>query len=174
MLDFSPIENFLIKALSDELKAQGHNMTGDLLKSIKVVAKAFLQGGFVIEGSFLSYGAPLNTGVKSSRIPFTQPSNVKRSKYIEGLVRFVKLRRIATDNAKALGIAFAIAKTHKKQGMPTRGSFKFSRNGRRKDWVNIVLTENEQKIFEILQGIFEDNINVIFDNFIAKTQTIVN
>jgi hypothetical protein len=124
-------------ALRDELEKQGHRLTGKLAESI--VFEIRVDGDKVV-GVFLgeSYGLVLETGVSASRIPYGgKTGKGGTSKYIQGLVRFFELKGLGQK--QALRAAFAVATRAKREGMPSRGSFKFTRNGRRKNWITHTL-----------------------------------
>lgn len=117
------------KRLVDELQRQGHHLTGALESSItyKVTEDAI---GVTAVMFAVDYGLVVEFGVPASRIPFGGRSGRGgRSKYIQGLFRFFQLRGL--NEREALGAAFATAHVHKREGMPSRGSYAFSQNGRR-------------------------------------------
>lgn len=132
--------NLIKKRLQDELKAQGHELTGALSKSI--------EWNIVVEGDrttatmyALGYGIIIETGVKANRIPYGGKSGRGgKSKYIEGLIKFFKLKGKSEREAKSA--AFATARKQKREGMPTRGSYAHTRNGRRTGFVTAVLKES--------------------------------
>jgi hypothetical protein len=110
-----------------------------------------------------SYGIALDQGVPADRIPFTEPSGRGgRSKYIEGLQRFAQLKLGVTDNRKSLGIAFAIARKHKKVGMPVKGPTQF---------IQKTLDATEDDIIRFAEdwaeAIFQAKIDSIIENIRA-------
>lgn len=157
------IERLIRTSLVTELTKQGHILTGKLRDSIELVSRETARG-FEIDGLFLSYGLPINTGVPGSRIPYSPGSGRKRSKYIAGLIDFVRKRRLATKESEVKGIAFAIARKQKQQGQPTRGSFRFSKNGRRSNWVDVGLKGVEQDIEKMIIDIWTEEINIGITN----------
>lgn len=150
-------------------RAQGHELTGqavrDMETRISVTAK-----GYQIDGYLNDYMAYLNTGVPASRIPYSPGSGAARSKYIAGLERYAKMRMGASDR-EALSIAFAIASKHKWEGMPTRGSARYSSTGKRTGFVDEALSGKETDIEALISQWVETAFNVYFDNFI---KTILN
>jgi len=165
--ELNTLSELLLEEFRKELKDQGHNLTGKLSKSLQIRTTAGA-GEISLIGSFLRYGAAIDQGVKPERVPFTPNSGNKTSKYITGLINFVKLRRIATNDAKAKSIAFAIAFKHKKEGIPTKSSYKYSSNGRRLGWISDTLDRNSDTITELLQDIFEKEVNINIDNLLNK------
>jgi hypothetical protein len=121
--------NDLAELLKNEMKQQlkiaGHVMTGELSESIESRILSTITGR-KIEIWLNSYGIALDQGVPPERIPFTEPSGRGgRSLYIEGLQRFARIKLGVTDNRESLSIAFAIARKHKKVGMPVKGPTQF-------------------------------------------------
>ena len=127
------------KRLIAELKAQGHRLTGALEDSIQYEIKT-TPGRITAIMTALDYGLVMEFGVPAGRIPYGGRSGRGGvSKYIQGLVRFFELRGL--ESREALGAAFATAQTHKREGMPSRGSFAFSSNGRRTGFVRNTLEQ---------------------------------
>ena len=115
----------LKKEMQNQLRIANHIMTGSLIESIESRILSTIEGR-KIEIWIEQYGIALDQGVPADRIPFTEPSGRGgRSKYIEGLQRFAQLKLGVSDNRESLSIAFAIARKHKKVGMPVKGPTKF-------------------------------------------------
>lgn len=128
------VASFFQKELAKELENQGHRDTGKLIDSIKY--EILMDSDIIkIVFEYLYYGDIVNNGVKPANIPFGGSSNGKTSLYIEALKDWAKRKGMKNP----LSAAFAIAKTHKKEGMPSKGSYKFSNNGRRKNWKTFTL-----------------------------------
>ena len=104
------------KAVKQAFVMQGRTLTGALVNSIDYSVNATITSAF-IEFTLLDYGMILNYGVPANRIPYSPGSGAKSSKYIDGLKMYAKLRFNANDK-EAERIAFAIARKHKKYGMP--------------------------------------------------------
>lgn len=137
-------------------------MTGSLSESIESRILSTIEGR-KIEIWLNSYGIALDQGVPPDRIPFTEPSGRGgRSKYIEGLQRFAQLKLGVTDNRKSLGIAFAIARKHKKVGMPVKGPTQF---------IQKTLEATEDDIIRFAEdwaeAIFQAKIDSIIENIRA-------
>jgi len=127
----------LQKRLIAELQAEGHRLTGALEKSIQYEVK--VEGDTITAVmTALDYGLVMEFGVPANRIPYGKGGG-GTSKYIQGLVRFFTLRGLGSR--EALSAAFATAKKHKREGMPTRGSYAFSSNGRRTGFVKNTLEQ---------------------------------
>lgn len=137
-------------------------MTGDLVESIESRILSTIEGR-KIEIWLNSYGIALDQGVPPDKIPFTEPSGRGgRSKYIEGLQRFAQLKLGVTDNRKSLGIAFAIARKHKKVGMPVKGPTQF---------IQKTLDATEDDIIRFAEdwaeAVFQAKIDSIIENIRA-------
>ena len=158
---------FLTQELAAELIAQGHRATGRLASSIEYNVTAFAQG-IALEISYLEYGRYVETGVSKERIPFGGgKTGAKTSKYIQALIEWIKVKKIASG-LQAVGLAFGIARKHKQEGMPTRGSFKYSKNGGRTGFQSFVIRANEGKIDDILQDGLEAVVSAQLDILIAN------
>ena len=128
------VAEFFKKELRNELEAQGHRDTGKLIDSIEYEILTDTDT-IKIVFTYLYYGDIVETGVKPANIPFGKSTGAKTSKYIEALKNWAKRRGFK----KPLSAAFAIANKHKKEGMPTKNSYRFSSNGRRKHWRSFTL-----------------------------------
>jgi len=150
-------------SLKQELKAQGHVLTGQLLNSIRF---ELTREGSKIVGVFFAadYGLIVNFGVKAANIPYGGgKTGAKTSKYIQGLFSF--FRRKGLSERESLSAAFATAKTHKREGMPSRGSFKYSENGRRTGWIKEALKKKVSALPAIIAAFvaLEVKINILSD-----------
>lgn len=141
------IYDLLKQATNEELAGQGHKLTGSLEGSIANQIDE-IPDGWQMLVTMAHYAGYLERGVKAENIPFSPGSGKGNSLYIEGLTKFAELRGM-TNPKRA---AFAIAHKHLKEGMPTRGSYRFSENGRRTGFAAQVLDENEDKIREIISS----------------------
>ena len=118
------------------------------------------------------YGMILNFGVEPERIPYTPNSGKKQSKYIDALKKYVT-KRMGKSGKEAERIAFAIAKKQKKDGMPTKGSFKYSKNGRRTGAIDATLAESNDELTQLINNTFEQYIYFIFtEAFATITNTL--
>ena len=156
------IAELLKEEMRQQLKIANHIMTGELVESIESRILSTIEGR-KIEIWLNSYGIALDQGVPPDRIPFTEPSGRGgRSKYIEGLQRFAQLKLGVTDNRESLGIAFAIARKHKKVGMPVKGPTQF---------IQKTLDATEDDIIRFAEdwaeAIFEAKIDSIIENIRA-------
>lgn len=158
--------DLIVDALIDEFVKQGHNNTGKFVDSIAYAVKN-LGDILSLDIYFAKYGAILDKGVKADRIPFGNTGGGGKSKYIQALSLWVRQRGFVTSQKQALSMAFAIAKKHKKEGMPTKNSYQYSLNGRRTDFftytIESIKSLIDETVYEIageyLFAIIEDSIN---------------
>lgn len=113
------------------------------------------------------YGEYLNRGVSSSSVKGMlnirkrgEGGDGKKSKYINGLHNWVKGKLGISDEKKSLSVAFAIAKSHRENGFPTRdnklGSW----------WIDGDEADQEilDKLADIYYGAIEKEINKIWQS----------
>lgn len=86
-----------------------NTMTAEVTRSVN---------GWLLEIKMLPYWKVVNDGVPASKVPFGDSTGKKTSKYIRGLMNWLKVKGIASSVPHIKSIAFAIAKTHKKKGIP--------------------------------------------------------
>jgi hypothetical protein len=149
-------------ALRTELEAQGHSNTGKLSDSISFEVS---QDGSVAVGLmyFEDYGLFVNVGVNAQNIPFGKGgSKGGTSKYIQGLVEFWESKGLS--GREALSAAFATARVHAREGMPSRASFAYSRTGER---IGFVQDAIERKVVEI-EGTIQERFGTTLQLQVAE------
>ena len=147
------------KAVKQAFIIQGRSLTGALVNSIDYSVNATVNSAF-IEFTLLDYGMILNYGVPANRIPYSPGSGAKSSKYIDGLKLYAKLRFNANDK-EAERIAFAIARKHKKFGMPLDGKIGAVQNG---------LDDSKDEVEELINEALTQVINVLFLGSFAEVK----
>ena len=164
------IKKIALEGIAVEWRRQGHELTGQAVRNMEAIEKN-ISLGIRIEGYVPDYMAYLNAGVEAPRIPYSPGSGARHSKYIEGLKEYAKKRMGASDK-EALGIAFAIASKHKREGMPTRGSARFSQTGKRTGFMETALEalapQIEEAIREELAIVWENEIEVMFKSTLGR------
>jgi hypothetical protein len=82
------------------------------------------------------------------------------------------------DEKKSLGIAFAIAQAQKYSGdfmgMPTRGSYRFSKTGKRLAWIEEAFKHSESQIIEAAREMCFNLLSINIDVLLAKWQVELN
>jgi len=150
----------LILALASELIDQGHKHSGSLISSLEGRIKDDIKGFDVaIWGN--RYAAYLDKGVKANRIPYSGRSGGGKSKYIQALIAYFRQKGAADPKAAA----FATANKHKKEGMPTKGSYKYSKTGKRKGFIKEALNKREaiinKRMTDLVDKKFEKKVKEI-------------
>jgi hypothetical protein len=144
-------------------KDQGHSLTGATEASLKTSIE--VSGGKThAVGTAVGYSGIVNRGITASRIPFGgQSTGAKTSQYLQGLANYAKLRMGATNDKKALSIAFAIAAKHKKEGMSTQASKRFSKTGERQRFIEDASKRTLPKVNAIIQDGCDDIMDGLFN-----------
>lgn len=156
---------FVQNAIKDEIAQQGHRDTGKLIDSVSYEFEHDeTEDVLRICFSWLKYGVYVDRGVKPQNVPFGGGTG-KTSKYIQGLIAWAK--RKGFD--KPVSAAFAIAHTHRKEGIPSKGSYRFSNNGRRKAFTKHALAASENKVRQMLEDGTIQALSIVFDNLIEQT-----
>ena len=145
MVDFKKVGKLIIASLQKELIEQGHQATGNLVNSFeqRVIE---VPNSIVIEILMDEYGIYVNEGRKSGgkKVP------------INVLVEWIERKAIVNGDKEVKSLAFAIQQTIHKEGSPTAGSFKFSKNGRRKGFIDFVIDNELNEVYnELEQQVFE-------------------
>ena len=153
------LNKLLVRTIRQNLRKQGHNVTGRLSQSIEVKVSSLGQGIiFRITGE--SYGRFQEEGQRRGG----------RLRNIAALTKWVQQKGIALDFKKAKGIAFAIAKTHQKIGMHTTG-------GRidlsKRNFISDSIEEKDSLIRNILFRTFETNFELLTTNFTQEVQRTI-
>jgi hypothetical protein len=161
------VGKIIVEAVKKAFIMQGHKMTGALNESIEYKAAAQINS-VSLEFLMLDYGMIQNFGVTPERIPFNSGSGNKTSKYIDGLKRFAKIK-LGKNDKEAERIAFAIAYKQKQEGMPTKGSYKYSKTGKRTGAVLDALRDSEDEVTKLINLALEE---YIFKNFVDVITTV--
>ena len=152
-----------ITVVANEWRAQGHELSGSAVKQMETVIREEI-ASIVIEGYVPDYMAINNSGVTAARIPYTPNSGRPPSKYISGLIDYVK-RRMGKSDKEAKGIAFAIASKHKKEGMPTKGSVRFSTTGKRTGFIEQALDKSSPKFIELIENAITFSVEATIESY---------
>lgn len=66
---------------------------------------------------------------------------------------------------EAQRIAFAIASKHKREGMPTKASRRFSKTGKRTGFIEQALDDIEPQLAQLIEQGIEESIIFVIDSF---------
>ena len=153
MAKYSNILKLIISELQAELIGQGHKATGSLVNSFEGSVLT-LPKSIVIQVLMNDYGIYVNEGRREGvkRVP------------LQVLMSWVEQKAIASGNKEVKNVAFAIQQKIFQEGSPTKGSFKFAPNGRRKGFIDFVI---DNKIDPIL-SLLEDDVFKEFDTLVSN------
>ena len=157
------ISTLAISVVATEWRAQGHELTGSAVKQMETMIR-FEINTLVIEGIVPDYMAINNQGVPANKIPYYPNSGRKESEYIKGLMKYVQ-QRMGKSEKESKGIAFAIASKHKREGMPTKGSVRFSTTGKRTGFIEQALDKNSQKFIDLIEASIRFSVEATIESF---------
>ena len=145
MVDFNKVGKLIIASLQKELIQQGHQASGNLVNSFeqRVIE---VPNSIVIEILMDEYGIYVNEGRKTGgkKVP------------INVLVDWIERKAIVNGDKEVKSLAFAIQQTIHKEGIPTKGRFKFRNNGRRKGFIDFVIDNKlDNAINELEEQVFD-------------------
>lgn len=132
--------NYLLQLDKERLIEQGHVATGRLKDSLRVEVKF---DGRTLVGEFkaMDYGRYVDSGVPASRIRYP----------IDAIKDWIKVIEPSMNGKERNSFAWAIWAKHKKEGMPTNASRRFSKSGKRTDWIKDGTKIAEDKFDELFQ-----------------------
>jgi len=149
------LQNVISEVLLEEWEAQGHSINGKVVKDMEFVVKQETDK-LTLSGLTYPYA---NYQAYKTRWPNKRPP-------IAPLQRYVQMCMGITDEKKSKSIAFAIATNLKKQGMPTSGGARFSKNGRRLDWIEIGLKND--RVAEAISELAETALSASMEILVKK------
>lgn len=158
-------------ALRDTLAAQGHVLTGNLSDSIMFEVSA--DGDEIVGQMYVAdYGIFVNVGVTADRIPFGNRPGKQggKSAYIQGLIEFWEGRGLSGRDA--IGAAFATAHVHAREGMPSRGSYRYSSNGERLGFVQDAVESRIARIEKTLSEKFSATLEFEIADAVRSLQNV--
>lgn len=154
------IGQFIVSEMIAELSQQGHRATGKLIESLDYDITES-KDVTMLDISFLDYGRYVETGRRAGA----------RKVPIQALVDWVITKGIASGNTNVLRVAYAIQTKIFQEGIPTRGSLKFSLSGKRDKWFSeVVNVELEEMVFNEIEQAAVEQVDVFLDNMVVKWQ----
>ena len=134
--------DYATKQFKDELEQQGHKASGRLEKSFAKQITVTLNG--VARGTITAeqYGEYLDKGVKPNRINYNPMV----------LIPWIRIIKPGLSPSEQKSFAYAIKgkQKQKDEGMPTRNSYSYSRNGRRKAYKENALKGKQNELDNII------------------------
>jgi hypothetical protein len=176
-------KKWLVRTAKKELKQQGHRNNGALEESLEAIEE--VGDDYIYIRLMAAYYADyVNNGVSKDKIPFSGTTSGKtgkmiassyansvsiKSAYIDALTRYAESRMQLTGKA-ALSAAFAIAKTHKEHGMPSPNSYKYSKTGKRTDWIDEILVrdDNFNEIMKFIDELSSGPVDLALNNLATE------
>lgn len=144
---------FLVEKLQEELREQGHHATGELINSINYR----IEGDVLIIQTPKAYASAMENGLpKGHAVP------------IGALIRWIEVKGIATGDKEVKAAAWAIRAAIMREGSPTQGAFKYTNNGRRTGFVDVVINEHAKKALILIEKELGKEIQAIISNEVKK------
>lgn len=147
----------LNKILTQELRDQGHYLTGSLEASINNSFRVEkMNRKYVLRGFALDYSVGLDEGLspRSSKLPS-----------VDDLKKYFLLRGLSLPEA-TLAAGFT-RKKHQQEGMSTTASAEYSKTGERKKFISLSWEKAEKIIDKIIDG----KTDKIFEFEVAKQKS---
>jgi hypothetical protein len=148
----------LVKEIQSSFQKQGHGK-GDSVEQL-----TYESGGNVnTDINMPDYYEIVNRGVKPNKIPYGKKTGQKRSKYIEGLIKFFKSKGFDEKGAKSF--AFNTAKKQKQEGLSTIASKRFSETGQRQKFLESATDASKEfeKVDIKVLDVMENEMNLVLD-----------
>jgi len=165
-ISYKQLAKELLNLEAAEIISQGHRATGSLIKSFENPVKD-IPGGIAIEGLMNRYGLAL----EKKRQPGKPPP-------VSVLIKWIRTKGISSPNKTTRQIAFAMQEAIRREGIPTtgrktpngKGSFRFSKTGRRTAWLTTVLKQSEPLIEKRTEEAIGKEAEVIVENIVRLLQ----
>ncbi len=175
-MNLSPIKDIATKIqviLGTKLVELGRKASGDLINSLQHDITPIGEFGFDLQIKGNSYWRYVEYGVDAGKIPYDARirTGAGNSDYINGLMRWIKVKGIASDNDTIRGIAFAIAT---KQTATSRGGYGLG-NPMNKNKLGFV-KKSEQEInnqLKQISSIYETEVKKIIGDAIPSNFEII-
>lgn len=167
--DWQPLCDLIKDALVAKLAEQDHNATGALSDSVEMKVTE-LPDRWVIEALANNYGVYVNNGRQQGA---TAPP-------VAVIYEWMKQRGIGNDIARESrrrGLAYVIARSIAQKGIPPIGGYSqhYSKGNslKRTGWVDDVVAENEEKIYELIEEVIGKVTDWILFNKYKRTATFL-
>ena len=158
---FAKINNEIIEDLKNELRLQGHFLTGALEQSIdgKIISE---NGSLILSAAAAAYLETLENYTPASQIVISQ------KEYMQ-LIGWVKLRKMANSTDEASKIASLIVAKWKKEGRPTKDSVAYSDTGKRTHALKETFDNNEGKYTKMIDNVVISDLDKQFHQIKSGT-----
>lgn len=163
------VGDYIINKIRERSQAQGHTLTGAFEEGLSSEVRQ--EGGNTvivgIDGTGVGKFIDVYTPASKIKTMFSPGSGKKHSNFIEGLERYAQLR-FGLSGKEALGAAFAMAHTMRKEGKSTQNSKKHSKNGKRDEVITGVLRDEKENIKRMIFEELRTDLKIQFTNLIRK------
>ena len=88
------------------------------------------------------------------------------------LLKWMEVRGFARGEPDLRSIAFAIQTAIWKEGTPTEGSLKWSRNKKRDEFIKVTLDAHAKAIFQMVLDLFTKEITLSLTNTIRRNERV--
>jgi len=167
MLTRAQVEQRILKAVEkfadrgpQELIDQGHVATKNLIYSIGADIDASNLDRIVVMIEALDYGIDVDTG--------KTPLEVRQlgQQHVRNLLDWIAVIKPNLPPQEKVSFANRAAAAHRREGIPTEASKRFSKNGRRKGWISAAYEdddaqrelEDDLRLLELLGDSFEEAV----------------
>lgn len=169
--DWQPLCDLIKDALVAKLAEQDHNATGALSDSVEMRVTE-LPDRWVIEALANNYGKYVNNGWEIDPSKHRPPTDI--------ILRWMQQRGIGANLAKDYqkrGLAYVISRSIWEKGIPPKGGYSkhYSKGNsiKRTGWVDDVVAENEEKIYELIEEVIGKVADWIIFNKYKRTVTFL-
>ena len=153
--------NFLKREIQEELSAQGHRASGKLIDEIDVVVRR--KSANVMSGQILmhDYAEAVDKG--------TRPHWPR----YDDIYRWAGFVQPSLSEKERQSFTYAVMTTIAREGTPSRGSYAFSQNGRRKAFTEFAIDNNMGQfdqivdLFSVFRQLIDESIREIQINLAA-------
>lgn len=148
---------FFVEKFREELLAQGHDNTGRLFETMRYETN----GVDTVDVYMQDYAKFVDSGIRPGKLVS-----------VFALIEWVEQKGIATGEKEIKNAAFAIRRKIMMEGSPTSNAFKFSENGRRTGFIQIVISEQTKFVLSLIREELGKFNSTFFDNVIRHNRNI--
>jgi len=168
---FENVGEYITEKIRERSREQGHTLTGKFEAGIGYVIKREPNTISIIGTDESGVGKYLDVYTPAEKIKkiFSPGSGRKHSNFIKGLTDYAE-KRFGLSGREALGAAFAMAHTMRREGKSTINAHRFSKTGKRTGVISDVLTENEEAIGQLIKQEIGEMVKIQLTNLLKKWQ----
>lgn len=158
--DISKVNRFIAADIKKTLRLQGHYLTGALEASITDDVNSS-KDNTTLSAKAFGYIEDLEKGIPASEIKINSQSLAEMTRYVE--------LRMGYRGSKAQQVALLVLQAQQREGNPTENSYNFSQIGSRKFAIEITFNKNEDRYFNLIDGIVEKYVDTEFNKLKSGT-----